>query len=138
MNAHIQETAKILMQLLTLEERLGFFEEQDSDTAELEELVRTVRTRIPAAHLTRHDRLRAQGKRSVAECREGVCSGCHMKVATGLVPALLLRDAAQTCDYCGRFLYVAGEPKTDSAEAAKTPKARTSVRAVKNAALPRA
>ena len=115
MNAHIQETAKHLMQLHTLEERLSFFEEQDSDTAEVEDLIRALRSQILIPHLARHDRLRAQGKRSVAECRQGVCSGCHMKVAIGLVPALLSRDTVQTCEHCGRFLYMSEKPAVPAA-----------------------
>jgi len=124
MNAHIQETAKHLMQLHTLEERLSFYEEQDSDTAEVEDLIRAVRSQIPVPHLARHDRLRAQGKRSVAECRLGVCSGCHMKVAIGLVPALLSRDTVQTCEHCGRFLYVSEKPPIPEVGAIAAPKKR--------------
>jgi len=118
MNASIQDTTKQLMQLHALEERREFFEEQDKDTAEVEGLIKSLRAQIATAHLARHDRLRAQGKRSVAECRSGVCSGCHMRVAIGLVPGLLLRDTVQTCEYCGRFLYVSPQQPAPAPAAA--------------------
>ena len=124
MNARIQETTKHLMQLHALEERLSFFVEQDSDTAEVEDLIRALRSQIPTPHLARHDRLRTQGKRSVAECRQGVYSGCHMKVAIGLVPTLLSRDSVQTCEHCGRFLYVSENQPIPAVAPAATSKPR--------------
>jgi predicted nucleic acid-binding Zn-ribbon protein len=60
-----------------------------------------------------HDRMRAQGKRSVAEVRHGICSGCHMVVSTGLLGALRRCDTVYRCENCDRYLYLVEEEETD-------------------------
>ena len=124
MSTSIQDFTKQLLELHALEERRNFFEEQGKDLAEVEALLAARRAQIPPANLSRHDRLREQGKRSVAECRQGVCSGCHMRVATGQVPALLLQDTVQTCEYCGRVLYVTEKQSIPAAAPAATTRTR--------------
>ena len=126
MSTNIQDTAKLLMQLHALEERLGFFEEQGKDCGALEREIDSLRAQVAAPHLARHDRLRAQGKRSVAECRSGVCSGCHMRVATGQVPEILRHETVQTCEHCGRFLYVSEKQPAPAPAPAAEPRKRKS------------
>ena len=70
-----------------------------------------LRRQIPEPILAHYDRLRARGKRGVALVRHGVCSGCQMKLATGVHAALLRDDDIAMCDSCARYLLVApGQP----------------------------
>jgi len=65
----------------------------------------TLRAQIPLSALLDHDRQRGLGRRSVAEVRHGVCSGCRLGVSAHTLAALkagILRG----CDHCGRFLYL--------------------------------
>jgi len=54
----------------------------------------------------------ARGKRSVAEVRHGVCSGCHIALAIGNAHEIKT-GSLRRCGNCGRYLYVVeedGEP----------------------------
>lgn len=68
-----------------------------------------IRREIPGPILVHYDRLIARGKKGVALVRHGVCSGCQMKLATGVHASLLRDDDIATCDNCARYLLVAPE-----------------------------
>ena len=62
-----------------------------------------------------------------------------MKVAIGLVPALLGRDTVQTCEHCGRFLYMSEKapvPAAGSNPAPKKRKAQTAKVSASRATVP--
>jgi len=69
-----------------------------------------LRKEIPDPILAHYDRLRVKGKKGVALVRNGVCSGCQMKLATGIHAALLRDEDIAMCDNCARYLCVANEP----------------------------
>jgi predicted nucleic acid-binding Zn-ribbon protein len=107
MNEPTGKTLKRIVELHSLEDILNTFSQQKVKTSEVTAQIEALRAQIPAKMLRQHDHLRLRGKRSVAEVRNGVCSGCHMQLATGVLPALLRGAALQTCDHCGRLLYIA-------------------------------
>ena len=77
-------------------------------TLDSEALIESLRSNIPLNVLLQHDRLRARGKQSVAELRQGVCSGCHMSQPSGTILEVKRESALVKCDYCGRFLFLSG------------------------------
>jgi predicted CXXCH cytochrome family protein len=87
--------------------------------------------------LGHHDRMRARGRKSIAPVRNGVCAGCHMVVATGILATLRRQDDIQLCANCGRYLYIeetppappAEEPAVEEAPAKKARKKRVSKKA---------
>lgn len=122
-----------LFQLQTLEERADN-PEQDAD-------VRRLRQKIPSPILGHYDRLRVRGKKGVALVRNGVCSGCHMRLASGAYATLVRGEDIMICDTCGRYLHYIPEvkpPETPAApEAADKAKTGKRVRK-KKAATPTA
>jgi uncharacterized protein len=74
-----------------------------------EALMESLRANIPVGVLAHHDRLRARGRRSVAEVRHGVCSGCHMSLPTGLQAEVQRESTLLKCETCGRFIFPAKE-----------------------------
>jgi predicted nucleic acid-binding Zn-ribbon protein len=70
-----------------------------------------IRKTIPGVVLTHYDRLLAHGKKGVAIVRNGVCTECHLRVATGALAALAHENDIQVCGNCGRYLFLpANEP----------------------------
>jgi predicted nucleic acid-binding Zn-ribbon protein len=68
-----------------------------------------LRKNIPSKALMQYDRLQSRGKKGVALVRNGVCSGCHIRVPIGKINSLILGASVLTCDSCGRFLYISPE-----------------------------
>jgi len=100
------------------------------DSPENEKTIQRLRKSIPDPILAHYDRLLARGKAGVALVRHGVCTTCHMKLATGLCAELFHAEDIRICDICGRYLLLAPEeraaqlaPKTEDkpAEPAKAP-----------------
>ncbi len=110
-------------QLLTLRQRLA---EAERQLHEYQESVREQRSQleaerecvadtIPPATLTTFVRVAEHNDgEALAEIvrlhpkrDEFVCAGCHMKVPLEIVNALQSRDEVQSCDACGRLLYLA-------------------------------
>lgn len=81
-----------------------------------------LRRQIPEPILAHYDRLRARGKRGVALVRHGVCSGCQMKLATGVHAALLRDEDIAMCDSCARYLLVAPDQPPPAPEPEPPPK----------------
>jgi predicted nucleic acid-binding Zn-ribbon protein len=71
--------------------------------------IMSLRAKIPTKSLTQYDRLQQRGKKGVALVRNGVCTGCHIRVPVGTTNSLMLGLSALTCDSCGRFLYLSPE-----------------------------
>ncbi len=109
MNTQIQEMVRRLAELHGLEDRLHLLQRNHEQSADVRARIETLRARIPVGVVAHHDRLRARGKRSMAEVRQGVCGGCHMRVAIGLIPVLRRRDSLIPCENCGRLLVLTEE-----------------------------
>jgi len=116
---------KTLIQNLLKLQTLEFGE---TKTANVAELAKELRGKIPPQILGHYDRLRARGKKGIAAVRNQVCTGCHMTVPIGAIMTLKHETDIQLCETCGRYLYLTDEPKPEPvAEPSKT----------KSAAVPR-
>jgi predicted nucleic acid-binding Zn-ribbon protein len=108
MKSYVHDVVRRLLELHALEERLATFKRSRENTSDVKALIDSLRANISLPVLIDHDRLRARGKRSVAEVRHGVCSGCHLGLAVGNVNALKT-DVLRRCGNCGRYLYFVEE-----------------------------
>jgi predicted nucleic acid-binding Zn-ribbon protein len=98
---------KIIERLLELQElELG----PKAESPEIRPLAEALRKGIPEPILGHYDRLRSRGKKGVALVRHGVCSGCQMRLASGIHAALQRDDDIATCDTCARYLLLVPEP----------------------------
>ncbi len=116
------------MELHTLEERVNFVEAHAEGPEAVQKQIAALREQIPPGVLNRHDRLRSREKRSVAEVRNGVCSGCHMRVGIGQVPELIQQEVLHSCDYCGRFLYASKDAAIQPEIVVTVPKRKKALR----------
>lgn len=96
-----------LEQLNRLEDEGTATRRSGRSTLDSEALIESLRANFPLNVLLQHDRLRARGRRSLAEVRNGVCSGCHMSLPSGTMLDVRRESALVKCDYCGRFLFLA-------------------------------
>jgi predicted nucleic acid-binding Zn-ribbon protein len=78
-------------------------------TPEAQQSIETLRKSIPEQILAHYDRLRARDKKGVALVRHGVCTGCQMRLASGVHAMLFRADDIGLCDSCGRYLLLAPE-----------------------------
>ena len=108
MKSYVHDVVRRLLELHALEERLATFKRSRKNTSDVKALIDSLRANISLPVLIDHDRLRARGKRSVAEVRHGVCSGCHLGLAVGNVNALKT-NVLRRCGNCGRYLYLVEE-----------------------------
>jgi predicted nucleic acid-binding Zn-ribbon protein len=99
----------VIANLLTLQEIQ--FGSRKSTQSEIE----TLRKTVPEPILGHYDRLIARGKKGVAVVKNGTCTGCYMRLASGTLQILMRRADIQLCDTCGRYLYL-----SETAEAAPT------------------
>ena len=127
MKSYIHDVVRRLLELHALEERLATFKRSHENTSDVKALVDSLRANISLPVLIDHDRLRARGKRSVAEVRRGVCSGCHLGLAIGNVNALKT-GVLRRCGNCGRYLYVVEEEENESPPAPLPAKPRRNAR----------
>lgn len=98
---------KIIERLFELQElelgpKAGLPETQQAGAA--------IRKEIPEPILGHYDRLMQRGKKGVALVRNGVCSGCQMKLASGTYASLLRDEDLGVCDTCGRYFLLVPEP----------------------------
>lgn len=121
MKSFVHEIVRSLLELQTLEDRLQLFRRNNKRAAEVQAQVESLRKKMPAQIMSIHDRLQAQGKRSIAELRHGVCSGCHLGLAIGNVAALRRGDLRR-CGNCGRYLYVVDAEPSDQPERVRSPR----------------
>jgi predicted nucleic acid-binding Zn-ribbon protein len=97
---------QVLESLLQLQALESGKEPSSSDNSAAQE----VRKKIPLQVLIHYDRLRGRDKKGIAFVRNGVCGGCHMQVAVGLLAFLHRDDNVYRCENCGAYLCLAPEP----------------------------
>lgn len=115
-----------LEQLNRLEDDGSMTRRSGRSALDSEALMESLRANMPLNALLQHDRLRARGRRSVAEVKNGVCSGCHMSLPSGTLSEVKRESVLVKCDHCGRFAFLAEEKSTPTPPA--TPKERQSSR----------
>lgn len=74
------------------------------ESKEHQELVQHLRDEIPAPVLAHFLRLVEQGKKGVAPVNRGVCSGCHLRLPSGLTAMLADSSRVHLCENCGAYL----------------------------------
>jgi predicted nucleic acid-binding Zn-ribbon protein len=114
MKTEVNDVVRLLIDLNDLEDGSAgpgrrTQEGRATDSAQVESL----RGSLPSGVLNSHDQMRSRGKRSVAEVRHGVCSGCHLALAVGNAAALRRGDLRR-CGNCGRFVYVVDEDEREA------------------------
>ena len=109
-----------LIELAGLEDRLAAVRSNREEQTNVNALMESLRANVPMAVLMAHDRMRSKGKDSVAEVRNGVCSGCHIAVALGNMQRLKI-GTLHRCGNCGRFLYIAEEAEEERGQEASLP-----------------
>lgn len=122
MSNFARETIECLRQLQGLEDRLVARPQRGQTTkpkANVQALIQSLRSKILPGILAHHDALCAKGKRSLAAVRHGVCSGCHMALASGNLNALARGDELRRCGNCGRYLYLLQDEQDDVAAASR-------------------
>lgn len=100
---HVADLFQLLERLNRLEEQGETSRKSGNSPLDTEAL----RASISPSVLLQHDRLRSRGRRSIAEVRHGVCSGCHMGLPIGTAAALKHQTALLKCDNCGRYIFPA-------------------------------
>ena len=115
---HVHDGVRSLLELAGLEEQSAALARRPDKRASVVTLIESLRATLPAGVLGVHDQMRAKGRRSVAEVRHGVCSGCHLALGLGNVAALRGGEMRR-CGNCGRFIFVADEDNTCEAVPAK-------------------
>jgi hypothetical protein len=99
-------TMKIIEQLFVLQD-LEMGPKAGTPTARREG--EAIRSEVPETILGHYDRLVQRGKKAVATVRRDVCTGCQMRLASGLYAKLLRDDDICVCDNCARYLRLAPE-----------------------------
>lgn len=59
---------------------------------------------VPPPVLAHFLRLVERGRTGVAVVRHGVCSGCHLRLPSGQVAALVKSEELHLCENCGSYL----------------------------------
>lgn len=101
------ELRQKLQQLNKLEGELDAFQRVGHSTLNNKALIDSLRSNLPISVMVQHDRFRAKGRRSIADVRNGVCSGCHMALPAGTMAEVKRQLNLTRCDYCGRYLFPA-------------------------------
>jgi hypothetical protein len=87
--------------------------------------IEALKKEIPSQILGHYDRLVARGRKGVAIVRRGVCTECHIRLATGALATLARGADIQLCGNCGRYLFLPDAPATGpSADRVSEAKAR--------------
>ncbi len=102
----IADLRQRLEQLNELEDEHAQARKSGRSALNSEALMESLRANIPLGVLTQHDRLRARGRRSIAEIHGSVCSGCHMGLPSGTMMEVKRASMLVKCDYCGRFVFL--------------------------------
>jgi predicted nucleic acid-binding Zn-ribbon protein len=83
------------------------FLRKSSRSSERENALHRLSTTVAPPVLAHFLRLIAQGSHGVALVQHGVCSECHIRVASSTVAALVQPEAVHVCEQCGRYLMLA-------------------------------
>jgi predicted nucleic acid-binding Zn-ribbon protein len=103
----IADLRQRLEQLNQLEDDYTLAKKTGRSALNSEALIESLRPNLPLGVLAHHDRLRSRGRRSIAEVRNGVCSGCHMSLPTGSQADVQRESTLLKCETCGRFIFAA-------------------------------
>lgn len=109
MHGYVSDTHRRLVELNRLEDESAAGRKPDRSRRDREALIESLRASVSPNVLVQHDRLRARGRRSIAEIRRGVCSACHMTLPVGTLAEAKRLSALLRCDHCGRFVMLADE-----------------------------
>ncbi|MBE0544555.1 MAG: hypothetical protein IH623_24720 [Verrucomicrobia bacterium] len=120
MKSHTHDLVSRLLELHVLEERLAAALRNQNERTKVEALLASLRASLPVGVLTVHDQMKTRGKRSVAEVRHGVCSGCHLELAIGNVNEVKA-GILRRCGNCGRFLLAVEEAASNESPLAQVP-----------------
>jgi hypothetical protein len=71
--------------------------------------IERMRATVPSSVLSHFDRMIARGKKGVAFVRHGVCTECHLRIASGTVASLAVTPHLVLCETCGSYLMLAAE-----------------------------
>jgi predicted nucleic acid-binding Zn-ribbon protein len=108
-NDYVADARQRLTELNRFEDESAMTRRLGRSALDSEALMESLRANVALNVLLQHDRLRARGRRSVAEVRHGVCSGCHMSLPIGTLAEVKRESALVKCDYCGRFVFLSEE-----------------------------
>lgn len=78
-----------------------------TNPAERQALLARLNEHVPAPLLAHFLRLVDQGRPGVAWVRNGVCSVCHIRVASATTAILVKPDDVHVCEHCGSYLLLA-------------------------------
>lgn len=101
----IADLHRCLEQLNQLEDDRAQARKSGQSTLNSEALIESLRASITPSILGHHDRLRAYGRRSVAEARHGFCSICDHPLTADMHVRLCRQTSPLKCDGCARFLF---------------------------------
>lgn len=121
---------KMMEDLLTLQ-RFHFDPRAKEGVSQAE--IQKLRVSVPAPVLAHFDRMLARGKKGVAIVRNGVCSGCHLRLTSGTSADILDHTEIHVCDSCGRYLYLPDTPPEPPAPLPVKKATRTRKKAVAHA-----
>jgi len=76
-------------------------------TAQLDEAILEMKSRLPPGVASQFDRLHAKHTTVMSPVAEGLCAMCGMKLPISLVQAVRLERELQSCPTCARILYAA-------------------------------
>lgn len=102
MPAHVTDSLK---RLYELERNTGPSMTELTKAEQIIEINR-LRSIIPAFILGHHDRKIQQGKPSIVQVVNGICSACHLRLPIGHLARLQSSQDLEVCDNCGTFIFV--------------------------------
>ncbi len=111
MNENLKKLVELQENLIILHESEilhGSDGERQEEVNRLQERIQELRASIPADLLARFDRLHKVGV-AVIHCRNGVCSGCFMKIPDGELLRLKKQKEIPQCPHCGAFMIIEEE-----------------------------
>jgi len=106
----VNHDSSVLSNLLLLQElelREGNLALQPALRAELENRLHSIRALLPGSLLAHHDKMRAQGRLSLAPVEAGRCQACHLAISGKTMEQLQGQFDLMVCDQCGAAIYLA-------------------------------
>jgi uncharacterized protein len=130
-NDNIIDIRQRLTELNRLEDDGAMVRRSGHSALNSEALMESLRANVPVGVLVQHDRLRSRGRQSIAEVRNGVCSGCHMNLPIGVQAEVQRQSTLLKCGNCGRFIFPVEEESTPARPTATPKKQPISPRSTK-------
>lgn len=110
--------------LVPLLQELNRLEISGSDDATTQQRKAALRDQVPAPVLAHYNRLVVNRVKPIAEVRHGVCSGCHLRLASWIKQAAH-DDDLHVCENCGAYLVFPAEEAAPAPAPARTTRRRT-------------